>query len=38
VLQEYINLETREKTLKLRYENGEVEDIYEGAVYRPQKV
>jgi hypothetical protein len=37
VLLDYINLVTKKKTLKLRYENGEEEDVYEGVVDRPAR-
>jgi hypothetical protein len=37
VLLDYINLVTKKRTLKPRYENGEEEDVYEGAVDRPAR-
>jgi hypothetical protein len=38
LLRECINPKTKEKTVILRYENGDVEEVYEGAVYRPERV
>jgi hypothetical protein len=34
---DYVNLRTNSRTLKLRYANGDEQDVYEGAVDRPKR-
>jgi hypothetical protein len=37
VIMDYVNLTTKSRTLKLRYVNGDEEDVCEGAVDRPER-